>query len=350
MLSHQTIVSRTSASFVVERIMKMAQHINAEFLISLIEARLVLWDKTMNLFKDRIATRNVWCEVCLELKPDFEDLEDGKKINLISVVTVDSIDADAGKSVEDTEHDMGGPTGSTTTEVINQRTKEVSSRARKHCKPDEVDLKILDSKLAVKWKGSFKTVRFLTTVTLQIFNPNPPNKTEKMYICQYKLFHGKVAHASDWPPDAVRFFNPAWILRYVLRFQWEEDKWSGQLNGAAGISSCWAASRSQTDMSEDVNVRTGAILHPLQQTTFGYVAMRRSELTNEKTWNKQCGDKTQMNTRRRRIIRYTNEANSQEFRRSNFMTTINAIHLEIPSRVCIDRNSDTICPVAASRV
>jgi uncharacterized LabA/DUF88 family protein len=57
----------------------MAENIDAEFLISLIEARPVLWDKTLDVFKDRIATRNAWREVCLELKPDFEELEERAK-------------------------------------------------------------------------------------------------------------------------------------------------------------------------------------------------------------------------------------------------------------------------------
>ena len=57
----------------------MAENIDADVLISLIEARPVLWDKTLDVFKDRIATRNAWREVCLELKPDFEELEDRAK-------------------------------------------------------------------------------------------------------------------------------------------------------------------------------------------------------------------------------------------------------------------------------
>jgi hypothetical protein len=47
----------------------MAENIDADFLISLIEARPVLWDKTLDVFKDRIATRNAWLEVCVALKP-----------------------------------------------------------------------------------------------------------------------------------------------------------------------------------------------------------------------------------------------------------------------------------------
>jgi hypothetical protein len=63
----------------------MAENIDAEVLISLIEARSVLWDKPLDAFKDRIATRNAWREVCLELKPDFEELEDRAKMHLVSI-------------------------------------------------------------------------------------------------------------------------------------------------------------------------------------------------------------------------------------------------------------------------
>jgi hypothetical protein len=57
----------------------MAENIDAEGLISLFEARPLLLDKTLDVFKDRIATRNAWREVCLELKPDFKELEDRAK-------------------------------------------------------------------------------------------------------------------------------------------------------------------------------------------------------------------------------------------------------------------------------
>jgi thiol-disulfide isomerase/thioredoxin len=57
----------------------MTEIIDSKVLISLIEDRPVLWDKTLDAFKDWIATRNPWREVCLELKPDFEELEDRAK-------------------------------------------------------------------------------------------------------------------------------------------------------------------------------------------------------------------------------------------------------------------------------
>lgn len=53
--------------------------VDSELLITLVQARPVLWDKTLDIYKDRNATRNAWREVCLELKPDFDVIEDKEK-------------------------------------------------------------------------------------------------------------------------------------------------------------------------------------------------------------------------------------------------------------------------------
>lgn len=58
---------------------KMAENIDVEFLISLVESRPVLWDKTLESYKDRNVTKNAWREILLEVKPDFEELEDKEK-------------------------------------------------------------------------------------------------------------------------------------------------------------------------------------------------------------------------------------------------------------------------------
>jgi hypothetical protein len=50
-----------------------------EFLISLVEARPVLWYKKCDICKDRIETKKVWREVCVCLQQDFEALRDVKK-------------------------------------------------------------------------------------------------------------------------------------------------------------------------------------------------------------------------------------------------------------------------------
>ncbi|XP_072945169.1 uncharacterized protein [Epargyreus clarus] len=46
--------------------------IDNELLISLVEQRPVLWDKTMDLYKNRAATRQAWKEIMMTLNPDFE--------------------------------------------------------------------------------------------------------------------------------------------------------------------------------------------------------------------------------------------------------------------------------------
>lgn len=53
--------------------------IDNDVLISLVEARPVLWDKTLDSFKDRNQTRDAWREVCCALKNNFEDMEDKEK-------------------------------------------------------------------------------------------------------------------------------------------------------------------------------------------------------------------------------------------------------------------------------
>ena len=59
--------------------LRIMEGIDAEVLISLVEPKPVLWDKTLDIYKDRIATRKAWEEVCLALKPDFESISDTEK-------------------------------------------------------------------------------------------------------------------------------------------------------------------------------------------------------------------------------------------------------------------------------
>ena len=48
-------------------------------LISLVEARPVLWDKTDETYKHRNETKKAWREVCICLQEDFETLGDAQK-------------------------------------------------------------------------------------------------------------------------------------------------------------------------------------------------------------------------------------------------------------------------------
>ncbi|VEN45173.1 unnamed protein product [Callosobruchus maculatus] len=48
--------------------------IDNDILISLVEEKPVLWDKTLDIFKDLYATRNAWREVCQGLRNKFDEL------------------------------------------------------------------------------------------------------------------------------------------------------------------------------------------------------------------------------------------------------------------------------------
>ena len=50
-----------------------------DLLISLVEARPVLWDKTDDSYKDRNETRKAWREVCICRQEGFETLGDAQK-------------------------------------------------------------------------------------------------------------------------------------------------------------------------------------------------------------------------------------------------------------------------------
>jgi hypothetical protein len=53
--------------------------LDIDLLISLLEARPVLWDKTGDIYKDRNETQKAWREVCICLQDDFKALGDVNK-------------------------------------------------------------------------------------------------------------------------------------------------------------------------------------------------------------------------------------------------------------------------------
>jgi len=61
---------------------------DTDFLISLVEARPVLWDKTDDIYKDRNETKKAWREVCICLQEDFEAVCDVKKTLLVSIAII----------------------------------------------------------------------------------------------------------------------------------------------------------------------------------------------------------------------------------------------------------------------
>jgi hypothetical protein len=60
---------------------------NIDLLISLVEARPVLWDKADDICKGRNETNKAWREVCICLQKDFE-VPGGVKKNLLSIAII----------------------------------------------------------------------------------------------------------------------------------------------------------------------------------------------------------------------------------------------------------------------
>lgn len=58
---------------------RMSVEIDVDVLISLVEARPTLWDKTIASYKNRNETKEAWKEVCIGLNSSFEELDDNEK-------------------------------------------------------------------------------------------------------------------------------------------------------------------------------------------------------------------------------------------------------------------------------
>lgn len=57
----------------------MEKNINPEELITLVQERGVLWDKTLNEYKDKQLKMSAWREVCCLLIPDFDNLDEKER-------------------------------------------------------------------------------------------------------------------------------------------------------------------------------------------------------------------------------------------------------------------------------
>lgn len=55
------------------------KNINVENLISLVQNRPVLWDKTLEIYKDKNLRTAGWREICIILNEDFEEMEEKKR-------------------------------------------------------------------------------------------------------------------------------------------------------------------------------------------------------------------------------------------------------------------------------
>jgi hypothetical protein len=59
---------------------KMSQtNIDPELLITLIESRPIIWDKTLENYKDTNLRTAAWREVCIVLREDFQEMEERER-------------------------------------------------------------------------------------------------------------------------------------------------------------------------------------------------------------------------------------------------------------------------------
>lgn len=60
----------------------IAENVDVDFLISLVEARLVLWDETKEGFREKHLKTDAWKEVCRIIFPLFDEKDHKEKTKL----------------------------------------------------------------------------------------------------------------------------------------------------------------------------------------------------------------------------------------------------------------------------
>jgi hypothetical protein len=53
--------------------------VDAESLVSFIEERPALWERTLEIYKDKNLSLEAWREICKIVHPDFESLDERKR-------------------------------------------------------------------------------------------------------------------------------------------------------------------------------------------------------------------------------------------------------------------------------
>ncbi|XP_050668541.1 uncharacterized protein LOC126967889 [Leptidea sinapis] len=68
-------VVHVSSAIIIMASKAFEKYVEQEVLINCVESRPVLWDKTLEIYKDKIAKTAAWREICGILKEDFEAME-----------------------------------------------------------------------------------------------------------------------------------------------------------------------------------------------------------------------------------------------------------------------------------
>lgn len=69
----------------------MSENIDCDLLISLVEERPVLWDKTIDDFKNKNLKTEGWKDVCRNIFHDFDDKNDKEKTRLGKLIFISYI-------------------------------------------------------------------------------------------------------------------------------------------------------------------------------------------------------------------------------------------------------------------
>ncbi|KAH9632996.1 hypothetical protein HF086_000356 [Spodoptera exigua] len=89
----------------------MANNITPEVLIPLVEQRAVLWDKTLDVYKDKGLKLAAWREICCVFEPNFDKLEEKERKDFVTEprMTSDSSN-EPNNSISDTLSDAAPST------------------------------------------------------------------------------------------------------------------------------------------------------------------------------------------------------------------------------------------------
>ncbi|CAH2008294.1 unnamed protein product, partial [Acanthoscelides obtectus] len=123
------------------------EKINTELLISLVEARPALWDKTLDTYKDKNLKSSAWREICSLLKENFEDMEQKERQAFDSTVCHENTNNENNTEIEDLDAEVieeSVPPEQPNMEANQSGSTPIStSTARRKRSINEVDAKMM---------------------------------------------------------------------------------------------------------------------------------------------------------------------------------------------------------------
>ncbi|KPJ14373.1 hypothetical protein RR48_01312 [Papilio machaon] len=144
------------------------KNINVENLISLVQNRPVLWDKTLEIYKDKNLRTAGWREICINLNEDFEEMEEKNRQDYAdthdsaTIVTPNPADDSTAATVtSDVTHDSAmaldnlfGEDVANNQDATDESQQEsnnenlVGGSKRKKSRPSRQNLNVFDKKMS----------------------------------------------------------------------------------------------------------------------------------------------------------------------------------------------------------